>query len=211
MKNFYLCFLFIQLSSGWTVLLAQQKDTVVRSPWQHEIYANFYIFSDDFFVLPNYKVNKDWLHLEARYNYEDMNTFSAWFGYNFSGGNKFQYSLTPMAGGIIGNTNGIAPGLEVDLLFYGFEFYTESEYVFDFNTREGDYFYTWTSFSYSPLKWLWFGLSIQRTKAYETDLDTQRGLFLGGGYRWFGLTGYVFNLFFDEPYGIVTFSVTIPE
>ena len=53
--------------------------------------------------------------------YEDMNTFSAWLGYNFSGGNNFQYTITPMVGGIIGNTNGIAPGLEFDFLFYGFE------------------------------------------------------------------------------------------
>jgi len=62
-----------------------------------------------------------------------------------------------------------------------------------------------------PLDWLWFGVSVQRTKAFDTDLDIQRGLLLGGGYRWFGLTGYFFNLGFDDPYGIITLSVSIPE
>jgi len=59
-----------------------------------------------------------------------MNTFSAWFGYNFTGGNKFHYTTTPM---------------------------------------------------------------------------------VGEGYRWFGLTGYLYNLGFDDPYAIITLSVSFPE
>ena len=188
----------------------QEKDTTSSSGWNHSAAVNFYIFRDDFFVLPVYKVNKGWLHLEARYNYEDRNTFSAWFGYNFTGGNKFQYSITPMVGGLAGNTNGIAPGLELDFEFYRFEFYSESEIVFDLQSKE-DFFYNWTEFTYSPLDWLWFGLSFQRTRFYQNDLYFQPGFEVGGGYRWFGLTAYVFNLGFDDPYGIITLSVSIPE
>jgi hypothetical protein len=190
---------------------SQDKVTIPRSGWNHILDVSFYIFKDDFFILPVYQVNKGWLHLEARYNYEDMNTFSAWFGYNFTGGNKFEYTITPMAGGIAGNTNGIAPGLELTFDFYGFEFHSESEYMFDLHDREGNFYYNWTDFSYSPLDWLWFGLSIQRTKLFDTDLEIQRGLLVGGGYRWFGLTGYLYNLGFDDPYGIIALSISIPE
>jgi len=143
--------------------------------------------------------------------YEDMNTFSAWLGYNFSGGNNFQYTITPMVGGIIGNTNGIAPGLEFDFLFYGFELYSESEYVFDFQDHENDFFYNWTDFTYAPLDWLWFGLSAQRTRLYQTDLEIQRGLILGGGYKWFGLTAYLFNIGFDDPLFVLALSINLPE
>jgi hypothetical protein len=191
--------------------MSQEEDPNQASGWNHNLVISSYIFSDDFFILPVYQVNKGWLHLEARYNYEDMNTFSAWFGYNFSGGNMFEYLITPMLGGIVGNTNGIAPGLELDFLFYGFEFYSESEYIFDFDGKEDYFYYNWTDFSYSPLDWLWFGVSIQRTKLYDTDLEIQRGLLLGGGYRWFGLSGYLYNLGWDEPYGIITLTVSIPE
>ena len=160
--------------------------------------------------MPVYRIDKKWLHLEARYNYEDKHSLSVWFGYNFTGGNKFQYTITPMVGGIVGNTYGIAPGVELDLSFFGFEFYSESEFVFDLQSKS-DFFYNWTDFTYSPLDWLWFGLSCQRTRIYQTDLYFQPGFELGGGYRWFELTGYVFNLGFDDPYPVITVSVRIPE
>ena len=190
---------------------AQEPDTTVRSRWDHGLSGWFYIMKDDFKFSPIYAVNKDWLHLEARYNYEDMNTFSAWFGYNFSGGNNFQYTITPMIGGIVGNTNGMAPGLEFDFLFYGFELYSESEYVFDFQDHDNDYFYNWTDFTYSPLDWLWFGFSAQWTRLYQADLEIQHGFILGGGYKWFGLTAYLFNIGFDDPYLVLTLSVTFPD
>ncbi len=160
--------------------------------------------------MPIYSADKDWLHLEARYNYEDINTFSAWFGYNFKGGNKFQYAITPMLGGILGNTNGVAPGLELDFQYYGFELSSQSEYVFDFKGKDNNFFYNWTDFTYSPLDWLWFGLSAQRTRLYQTDLEFQRGFFAGGGYRWFSLSGYLYNLGFDDPYIILSLSVKVP-
>jgi hypothetical protein len=190
---------------------AQEKELVPESRWNHNLSAGFYIFKDDFFILPVYQVDKDWLHLEARYNYEDRNTFSAWFGYNFSGGNNFEYFITPMIGGIAGNTNGLAPGARFIFNFYGFEFYSESEYVFDLQNDESNFYYNWTDFSYSPLDWLWFGLSVQRTKLYETDLEIQRGILVGGGYRWFALSGYLYNLGWDDPYLIFTLSASIPE
>jgi hypothetical protein len=190
---------------------AQVEDTIPRAGWNQSFAVSSYIFSDDFFIIPVYQINKGWLHLEARYYYEDENTFSAWFGYNFSGGKNFEYNITPMVGGIVGNTDGIAPGLELDFLFYGFEFYSESEYIFDFDGKEDYFYYNWTDFSYSPLDWLWFGVSIQRTKLYDTDLEIQRGLLLGGGYRWFGLSGYLYNIGWDEPYGIIILTVSIPE
>jgi hypothetical protein len=190
---------------------ATKPDTLAGSKWQHNLEADFYIWKDDFLFMSVYSVDKDWLHLEARYNYEDINTFSAWFGYNFNGGNKFQYTITPMLGGILGNTNGIAPGLELDFQYYGFELSTQSEYVFDFQGMDNNYFYNWTDFTYSPLDWLWFGLSFQRTRLYETPLEFQYGLLAGGGYKWFGLTGYLYNLGSDDPYLILSLTINVPE
>jgi hypothetical protein len=138
-KNFltWLVVLFLLMCYSAT---AQEPDTLAKSSWNHSLSGWFY-FKDDFIFSPIYSVNMDWLHLEARYNYEDLSTFSAWFGYNFSGGKNFLYTITPMVGGIAGNTNSMAPGLEFDFLFYGFELYSESEYVFDFQDHENDFFY----------------------------------------------------------------------
>jgi len=206
----------ILFSGIWFLLssptsFAQEHDTLSESKWHHNLETDFYIWKDDFIFLPIYSADKDWLHLEARYNYEDINTFSAWFGYNFMGGNKFQYTITPMLGGILGNTNGMAPGLELDFQYYGFEWSSQSEYVFDFKGMDNNFFYNWTDFTYSPLDWLWFGLSLQRTRLYQTDLELQYGLMAGGGYKWFGLTGYLYNLGSDDPYLILSLTINVPE
>jgi hypothetical protein len=204
--SFWLCSLFSCLT-----VYAQEPDTITKSVWSHSLENDFYFYKDDFVFLPIYTVNKDWLHLEARYNYEDMKTFSAWFGYNFSGGKRLQYTITPMVGGVVGNTNGIAPGLEFDFGYLGFELYSESEYVFNLQHKENNFFYNWTDLTYSPLGWLWVGLSMQRTRIFQTDAETEGGFILGGGYRWFELTGYMYNPGGENQYVIVSLAINLPE
>jgi hypothetical protein len=41
---------------------------------------------------------RGWLHLEARYNYEALETGSVWAGYDFNAGKKLVLDLTPMVG-----------------------------------------------------------------------------------------------------------------
>lgn len=192
------------------VVSAQDMDPDPAPRWKHGGEVSMYIFPDDFIFLPIYTADRGWLHLEGRYNYEDINTVSGWFGYNFSGGNKFQYTITPMIGGLAGNTNGLAAGLELTFDFFGFTFYSESEYVFSLENTEDDFYYNWTDFTYSPLDWLWFGLSAQRTRLYHTDLEIQRGLLIGGGYKWLGVSGYMYNIGFDDPYFILSLTVNLP-
>ena len=190
---------------------AQETNTSARPTWNHSLENDFYFYKDDFLYLPIYSANKDRLHLEARYNYEDLKTVSAWGGYNFTGGNDFEYTITPMAGFVAGNINGLAPGLEFDFGYKGFELYSESEYVFDFKEKENDFFYNWTDLSYSPTDWLWFGLSGQMTKLYNAELEFEPGLLLGGGYRWFELTGYAYNLGGDDTFVMLSLTVNFPE
>src|SRR5580765_1112778 len=54
------------------------------------------------------------LHLEARYNYEDMKTASAFGGWRFETGKNFQFAATPMVGFAVGNTDGFIPALELE-------------------------------------------------------------------------------------------------
>ena len=59
---------------------------------------------------PTVTADRGRLHLEARYNYEDLDTGSVWAGYNLKGGGDLAWELTPMVGGIFGATRGVAPG-----------------------------------------------------------------------------------------------------
>ncbi|MGH9367192.1 MAG: hypothetical protein ACRD3M_05925, partial [Thermoanaerobaculia bacterium] len=69
-------------------------------------------------------------------------------------------------------------------------------------------FYTWTQLGYSPFDWLTVGLAVQRTRAYETSLDVQRGFFVGFTYRNWSLTTYVFNPGWEAPTVVTSLSVS---
>jgi len=202
-KKFYLCIIGL----ACTGVFAQEPASDPPA-WEFNPDVSFYFLPDDFFILPVFRADKDWLHLEARYNYEDMETFSGWVGYNFSGGKKLEYIITPMIGGVIGLTDGLAPGLELTLTLGRFELYSEMEYLFDAESNQNHYFYSWSDLTFSPKDWLWFGISGQRTRAYQTDVEFQRGLILGGGLGAWELTTYFFNIDTDDPFVMVNLAVS---
>ena len=109
--------------------------------WSFSASATTYIVPDfQEYVQPTFTVDRGWLHLEARYNYENLETGSAWVGYNFGGGEKLEWEFTPMLGGVFGNTTGIAPGYKLSLTYWKFDFSSEGEWVFDTGNSEGSFF-----------------------------------------------------------------------
>jgi hypothetical protein len=197
MKKFFILLFSIANILFNSLVFSQDQDTLETSDWSFGFETDLY-FTDPFIFLPIITADKGKLHLEARYNYEDLKTFSGWIGYNFSGGEEFEYLITPIFGGALERTNGIAPGLEFTFNFIGFELYSESEYLFDFESSENNFFYNWTDLTYSPEDWLWFGISAQRTRLYETELEIERGLILGFAYQNFEFTGYYYNVFTED-------------
>ncbi|HEY5746171.1 MAG TPA: hypothetical protein VIU12_08860 [Chryseolinea sp.] len=205
MKKFLYFFL---ITSYCSQVHGQDAEKPAPAPWNFAAHANFYFIPDDFIILPVFQADKKALHLEARYNYEDVETFSGWVGYNFKGGNAFEYTITPMIGGVVGLTQGVAPGLEISLGYKKFEFYSEAEYLFESESIESNFLYNWVDLTYSPKDWLWLGVSAQRTRLYQTALDIQRGVLVGAGLKNWELTTYLYNLGFDEPFLLVTVSVS---
>jgi hypothetical protein len=162
--------------------------------WSFSASAYTYLVPDSReYVQPSFTADRGWLHLEARYNYENLDTGSLWLGYNFSAGEKLALEFTPMLGGVLGNTAGIAPGYRASLSYWKFELASEGEYVFDTRSSPDSFFYTWSELSLSPVEWLRMGLAVQRTKLYQTDFDIQRGFLVGFSYKKVDLTTYVFN------------------
>lgn len=158
------------------------------------------------YAQPTITADRDWLHLEARYNNEALDTGSVWVGYNFSVGDKLSLDFTPMLGGVFGDLTGIAPGYEFTLSYWKLELYSEGEYVFDTRDSSGNFFYTWSELSLAPVDWFRFGLVIQRTQAYQTDLDIQRGFLMGLTYKQWDFTTYLFNPDQDEPSVVLTLA-----
>jgi hypothetical protein len=148
------------------------------------------------------------LHLEGRYNYEGIDTGSAWAGWTFTWSGAVELSLVPMAGVVFGHTQGVAPGLELDLTWKVLELYTEAEWAFDVGGRDESFFYMWTELTVSPKEWLGFGLVAQRTRVFDTAVDVDRGLLLRFHVRSVSVTGYVFDLDTDRPYVMVGVGIS---
>ena len=162
--------------------------------WSFSVAAYTYALSDDrYYVQPTVTANRDWLHLETRGNYEGLNTVSAWVGVNFAGGKTLEWELTPMFGGVFGDTAGIAPGFKGSLGWRKLELYGESEYVVDANNGEDSFFYNWSELTVAPVGWFRFGMVTQRTRVYQSDREIQRGLIAGVSFKRVNVTSYVFN------------------
>lgn len=154
---------------------------------------------DQSYFSPTFRADRKWTHLEARYNYEDRKTGSLWFGYNMSFGEKFVLEATPMVGGVFGNTTGVAPGYLFTMSYKKISLYSEGEFVFDTKNTHGNFFYSWNELTYAPTDWFRAGLVSQRTRAYQTPLDVQRGFCVGISRKKMDFSTYVFNVGWTDP------------
>ena len=203
----YVVLTFFSFSGSSLFAQEQQKDSI-ESKWSFSASAYYYFVSDDennlsLIGYANYKK----LHLEARYNYEDRQTGSAFAGWRFETAGKFKIGATPMMGIVFGNTNGIAPGLELDATFKRFGFYSETEYVINFSGKENNFLYTWGELSFKPLEALSVGFCYQRTLLYQTDLEVQRGIMTKYFARNFNIGAYYFNPFSNDDLLTISLSV----
>lgn len=164
-------------------------------PWQYNLTVDGYIVPDggESYASPYLTADHQWLHLEARYNYENLHTGSLWAGYNFTAGKTLQLAVTPMIGGVFGDTTGIAPGCELSLTYKKLSFSSSNEYVFDTTKKSGSFFYSWPELTFSPVSWLHVGGVAQHTKAIDMRLSTQRGLLVGVSIKQVEFTTYVFE------------------
>jgi hypothetical protein len=195
-----------------TSTVSNQPDAVPKAStdegWSFAASAYTYIVPDSNYLQPTVTADRGWLHLEARYNYEALDTGSAWFGYNFSGGETLAWEVTPMFGGVFGDTDGVAPGYKGSLSWWKLELYSEGEHVFDAGESSDSFFYNWSELTLAPVDWFRFGLVTQRTRAYESDRDIQRGLLLGVSYKSLDMGAYFFNPDDEEPTYVISVGLS---
>lgn len=181
-----------------TIALAVEDEE--KGEWSFEASVSGYVIPDDKdYLSPVLLADRDWLHLEARHNYENLDTASLWVGYNFSVGEKLVLDFTPMVGGVFGHTRGVAPGWRLGLSRGSIEFTNETEFVFDAQDSENNFLYMWSELTWAPTDWMWVGLVGQRSRVFQSELDIQRGFLLGFTIKEVDFTTYVFNWGWTDP------------
>jgi hypothetical protein len=206
-------FLLISLAAcgttprGWMPWGAGNEE---REPnWEFNASALYYLLPDDAdYVIPIVTADRGTLHLEARYQYEDLETGSVWGGWNFAVGEALWLEGTLMAGAVFGRTDGAGPGYHLTVGWGPIELYTEGEYVFDFGDRHDSYAYSWTELSAAPAEWLRLGLVGQRTQVFETAEDYTFGPLVGLDIGPFSGTLYGFEPWSDDRFWVIGAGVT---
>jgi len=163
--------------------------------WQYSLTLDGYLNkTGDDYAQPTFTADHKWLHLEARYNYENFRIGSFWAGYNFAWGNTWHLQVTPMIGGVFGRGQGIAPGCEAEFDWKKLNFSISNEYVFGTTTKSGNFYYVWNQITYAPLKWFRFGYATQRNKMFfQRPLEHQEGFLLGVNHKRYQFTTYVLS------------------
>lgn len=203
MGKYFLTLLF-SLALFCSGFSQETSDSVKVKNWNVSAVVLPIFMPDKTFVVPVVYANYKRWHFEPRYNYENMETFSMFVGYNFVGGNRMKYILTPMLGGVVGKTDGLAPGFEADLVLGRFTFYTEMEYLLDAHEGEDSYFYVWSHFRFFATKWMAVGIAGGRNRVFQNDVKVQRGVSLGFSKGKSAITGFYYNPFTPENYGAVS-------
>jgi len=186
--------------AGAAVAAAQQAPapptakSAPEKPWAYNASLSAYFLPrQPDYLDPVVMADHGGLHLEGRYNYEALDSGSFWVGWNLHFGGDLSLALTPMVGGVVGSLDGFAPGCEATLAYGKLSLFSSGEYVIDAAGKDGNFFYTWTQLTYAPWAWLQVGIVAQRTRAYQSDLDIQRGFLVGVTYKDLNLTVNVFN------------------
>ena len=188
---------------------ASTSPATAAPSWSFGVSGALYLLPDEEdFLQPTFKADRGRLHLETRYNYEDRESVSFFAGANFEIGDKVKLVLTPMVGGLAGQTDGIIPALEADITVGPFEAYGEAEYVFDLGDSASSYFYMWSELSLWPTEWLRAGVVTQRTRVYQTERDIQRGLLVGVSLKRVEGAVYLFNPGSDDHFTVVSLGVS---
>ncbi len=157
---------------------AQAADSS-KKKWSGNVAMYYYYFPGDKIppTFTGYTEHNN-LHIEARFNYEDINGLSLFAGHKFEEDkNDLTISITPMIGALAGRTDGVLPGLEFEIDKSVFKLYSENEYLLSFAGKYGNFFYSWSQLSMPVIKNLSIGLVAQSLRFYKTKFDIQKGVY----------------------------------
>jgi len=167
----------------------------------------YFLPDEDNYLQPTVTADRNALHLESRYRYEDAGSTSVFAGWNLEFGDTVKLELTPMFGGLFGRANGVIPAVEGTFTWSRLEIYSEGEYVIDVSDTANSFFYAWSELSFWAPDRLRVGAVIQRTRVYQTPRDVQRGFLIGASASRVEGTFYFFNPGSDDHFYVASVGV----
>ncbi|AGW92818.1 MULTISPECIES: hypothetical protein [Cupriavidus] len=150
--------------------------------------------------------NRGALHLEARSNYEGMDAYSFFVGYNLGVGEAVRLDFTPILGFVTGSTHSVVGGFEATLTGRYADAYIEFEYVPD--AQPSGYAYAWSELAFRPVEWFRIGLAAQRTRVHDNGRNLQRGVFAQVKGKHVAAAVYWFNPASHEQVTVISVAIS---
>ena len=188
---------------------SNERQKVISSPG---LYNTFQWTSEQpLYLCPQVFGTVKKVYLEARYNYEYLNTgsFYAGYGFTFEHATRGKFSVTPFIGGFFGERNGIAPGYNCEYKVGKFVFASEGQYTFDSKDKYQNYYWNWANALYSVHKNIALGTSVQLSAFYRGDFIPQISPVLRFQHKWLGIDLYTYNFWEDVPVYAVGLEIAI--
>lgn len=198
------------LSTTFLLTLLAATLSAQSSPqpaWEYWAGVDAVFARDDDTLAPTLMADTERFHLEARYNYEGMDTTSLWGGYTVRSADGESWAVTPMLGAAFGDTRGVLPGAEAIVNWRALDVYLELEHLFSSGGESGDFTYYWAELAISPTDWLRAGIVSQTSWPDDAPQVSQHGELLGFSYRDITLTAFLFDAGSDDETVVVTAAV----
>jgi hypothetical protein len=151
-------------------------------------------------------------HTEFRYNYEDVQTASLFFGRTLSGGNKLHFAITPMGGYSVGKFSGYSCAINLESQWNSFYISSQTQYSVATKNNVNDFFFSWSELGYEVTKTFFSGIAFQ----YTREAGNQRfepGFTAGLSFGNLSFPCYVLSPFLKERYFIlgITYEYSTKE
>jgi hypothetical protein len=154
-------------------------------------------------IVPVYHIQsaRKW-YGELRYNYEDVQTLSAYAGKTITAGKTLEFSITPMLGFSTGRFTGISLAANSEINWKKFYISSQSQYSIGIKKGSEAFLFNWSELAYNITPRFYTGLSMQYTRqSGQTDIEP--GLLAGISFNAFSIPIYVFSPFRQGQYFIL--------
>ncbi len=130
---------------------------------------------------------------EARYNYDEDNTFTFLAGKKFVFGSDFEIGLTPLAGISFGSFKGYTFGLNSSFENERFFISNQTQSTKSKSLEYSSFFFNWSEAGININKWFYAGLTMQNTRLYSGEYLNEPGIMFGINIKSVTIPFYAFN------------------
>lgn len=138
-------------------------------------------------------------YFEARYNYEDRETFSLYGGRSFKVGKNNELDIIPMVGGSVGKFNGVSPALTIILEAGWVRGFSQNQYSINLKEQKSNFIFDWSAIVFHTYKPLYLGASFQSFAPQNTKAQNYFGPMVSVKDNHIIVEGFAYNFWTDAP------------